>query len=289
MEETGQKTEDLKREFQEKKREVSTLRQQLNALGTDKENSYRELRSLRDKIKFRASKISSLKKERDDLTKQVKDIKGERDKLNKEVKDKAEERKEISQQKKEILQKLDFPEDPVKIKIMIEKMETQIVTEVMPFTQEQRINKKIKELKAKLKELEKIGTAWHEINQASSNLFETRKKAEDTHKNVQNLAKQSQDKHEEINRLYEELKELRTQEQPITEKYVQQKTQFEQLQKDLTEKQARLTELSKVLHEEDEKDYSTKVREKTNEVKEKLKKGKKLSTEDILAFQAMKD
>ena len=42
----------------------------------------------------------SLKKERDDLTKQVKEFK-QREKFNTTVKEKAEERKEVSQKKKE--------------------------------------------------------------------------------------------------------------------------------------------------------------------------------------------
>jgi uncharacterized coiled-coil DUF342 family protein len=288
MEET-QNIDELKKEFSEKKKEVYALKSQVNSIGISKEDNYRELRSIRDKIKFRASKIQELKKARDDLTKQVKEFKEERNKLNTEVKEKAEERKEVSSKKKEILDKMNIPEDPVRIKLMIERIQTSIETEVMPFSQEQKLNKKIKELKAQLKELEKLGDVWKEINSASTNLSEARKKAEDTHKNVQTLAKQSQDKHEEINRLYEELKALRTQEQPIADKYVQDKTRFEQLLKELTKKQVRVTELGKILHEEDEKDYSTRVKDKTNEVKEKLRKRQKLSTEDILAFQALKD
>ena len=48
-----------------------------------------------------------------------------------------------------------------------------------------------------------------------------------------------------------------------------------------------LDQFSSQLKNQGEKDFKTKVREKTAEVQEKKKKGKKLSTEDILAFQAM--
>ena len=37
------------------------------------------------------------------------------------------------------------------------------------------------------------------------------------------------------------------------------------------------------------KNYKSKARERTDEVKEKMKKRQKLSTEDILAFQAIKN
>jgi len=289
MDENNQNIEELRQEFLQKKKEVSTLRPQLNSLGNQKEDSFRELRSARDKIKFRASKIQELKKERDDLTKQVKGFKEEREKLNLEVKEKSEERKEIGQKKKELLDKLNIKEDPAKIKHLIQSLESKIETEVMPFTKEQQLNKKIKELKAQLKELDKLGEVWKEINVSSSGLSEVRQKAEDSHHNVQSLAKQSQEKHEEINRLYEELKELRSQEQPLAEKYLKEKKEFEEIKKKVDELQARISELSKLLNEEDEKDFKSKVQEKTAEVKEKLKNRKKLSTEDILAFQASKD
>lgn len=289
MDEKNQNTEELKQEFYQKKREASALRSQVGSLGTTKEDSFRELRSTRDKIKFRASKIQSLKKERDDLTKQVKEFKQEREKFNTEVKEKAEERKEVGQKKKDLLDKMNIREDPAKIKHMIQALETKIETEVMPFTKEQQLQKKIKELKVQYKELEKLGDVWKEINASSTGLSEVRQKAEESHKNVQTLAKQSQEKHEEINRLYEELKQLREQEQPLAEKYLREKAEFEELKKKLDELQARIGELSKVLNEEDEKDFKSKVQEKTAEVKEKLKKRQKLSTEDILAFQASKD
>ncbi|MFA6461034.1 MAG: hypothetical protein WCV90_02110 [Candidatus Woesearchaeota archaeon] len=289
MDENIQNIEELRQELIQKKREVSTLRPQLGSISNQKEQSFRDLRSARDKIKFRASKIQELKKTRDDLTKQVKGFKEEREKFNLEVKEKSEERKEVGQKKKELLDKLNIKEDPAKIKHLIQSLESKIETEVMPFSKEQQLNKKIKELKVQLKEVEKLGEVWKEINASSSNLTEVRQKAEESHHSVQTLAKQSQEKHEEINRLYEELKELRNQEQPLAEKYLKEKKEFEELKKKVDELQVRIGELSKLLNEEDEKDYKSRVQEKTAEIKEKIKSRKKLSTEDILAFQASKD
>ena len=146
-------------------KELSNLRSKLNPLGRDKESAFRELRSLRDKIKFRTDRIKVLKRERDNLTTQVKSNKEQRDHLNQEVKEKSTEKREVDEKKKVLLEKLKIDEDPVQIKIMIQKLETKIETEPMPFEQEKKITKKIKELKAKFKELEKLGTQWSEINQ----------------------------------------------------------------------------------------------------------------------------
>ena len=196
---------------------------------------------------------------------------------------------EVDEKKKVLLEKLKIDEDPVQIKIMIQKLETKIETEPMPFEQEKKITKKIKELKAKFKELEKLGTQWSEINQTNTDFYETRKKAEESHHNVQVLAHQSQEKHEEINKLYEEVKEFRKEEQPFADKYLKLKAEYEEIRKTVEELQLRVTELAKLLNEDDERSFKTIAQEKTAEVKEKLRKGKKLSTEDILAFQAMRD
>ena len=56
MEESLKNTAELRNEFEQKKKELSNLRSKLNPLGRDKESAFRELRSLRDKVKFRADR-----------------------------------------------------------------------------------------------------------------------------------------------------------------------------------------------------------------------------------------
>ena len=89
--------------------------------------------------------------------------------------------------------------------------------------------------------------------------------------------------------MYEEVKSFREQEKPFADKYFKFKAEYEEIRKTVEELQLRVTELAKLLNEDDERSFKTIAQEKTAEVKEKLRKGKKLSTEDILAFQAMRD
>ena len=67
------------------------------------------------------------------------------------------------------------------------------------------------------------------------------------------------------------------------------KVEYETSKKGVDKLQARVTVLSRLFKDEEEKSFKTKVKEKNAEVQDKLKKGKKLSTEDILAFQATKE
>ena len=287
----GEETDlnELRREFQQKKKELANLRSKLNSINRDKEQIYRELKSFRDKYRSRQERIKVLKKERDEFTKQVKSLKGEREKFNKAVKEKAGKKKEVDQKKLKLLDKANFKGDPSALKRQIEGIETKLETEIMAFSKEQELRKQVKEFKTQLKELEKLGNVWKEINSASVDFSDMRKKAEEKHKNVQVIAEQSQEKHEMINKLYEEVKKFRNEEQPLGEKYSKLKVEYETSKKGVDKLQARVTVLSRLFKDEEEKSFKTKVKEKNAEVQDKLKKGKKLSTEDILAFQATKE
>jgi len=280
---------ELRKEFNEKKKELSKLRFQLNSLSSLKEESFRGLRSSGDKVKSLLTKIKTLKSERDKLTQQVKEFKKERDHLNLAVKEKSDARREADQKRKELLGKFDSKEDPERIKSLIDKFEEKIETEVIPFSQEEKIRKQIKELKLQYNQAKGLRDVWKTINTTAVGFTETRRKAESSHKKVQELAQQSQKIHEQINKSYAEVKELRSQEQPLAKKYLDFKAQYEISRKSLEEVSLRVNELGKLFKEEDHKSFEKQVEERTIEVKDKIKRRQKLSTEDILAFQASKE
>lgn len=279
----------LRTEFDEKKKELSKLRAQLNPLNSQKEQIFQELRSLRNKFKPLQERIKTLKNARDDFTKQVKTLKEERTQLNLAVKEKSVSKKEVDQKKKEMLEKVDLGDSPARIKAQIRKLEEKIETEVIPFSQEEKIRKIIKGLKAQYNQVKGLDEVWKAVNTTGADFAEARRKAEQSHRKVQELAGQSQEKHTEINKLYRELKELRKNEHPLAEKYLDLKAQCQQLKKSLDGLFQRVNELSKLFTNEDRKSRKQILREKTSEVVEKIRKRQKLSTEDILAFQATEE
>ncbi len=274
-------------EFERKKKELSGIRVKLRDLHEQKEETFQKSKALREKMRALNSRIKGLKESRDVLTKQVKETKSERDKLNIVVKEKASFKKEADQKKQSLAGKVGPPESPRQIKEQIRRLETKLETEVMPFPKEQQLTKMLKELKARYKEMAVVEEAWKEVNTTAADFSEARRKAQELHHEVQKLAEGSQEKHEQVNQLYEELKKARGEEQPLAEKHLQLKVEYAQKKKELAEISARVDELAKLFHEEKEKSFRSKVREKTEEVKEKIKQRKKLSTEDILAFQAL--
>jgi len=278
-----------KEEYLQKKKEVSDLRAQLTSINIEKEKVYQELRSGGQQIRAVMGNINKLKQERDQLTTQVKALKEEREKLNEVVKEKSHDKQEILDKKKGLLKEPERKENPGKLKAEIAHLEMKIQTEVMPFNKEQQLTKYIKELKAKIKQTEQLGEAWKEVHNASTDFSQARKNANDIHQQIQTLAQQSQEKHQQMNTFYDQIKQLRQKEKPAKQKYVELKSQLDEGKKKFDELVASVNEMAKMFHEDDEKSFKAKAREKSVEVQEKLKSGKKLRMEDILAFQASKE
>jgi len=282
-------TNELRKEFQQKKSALARLRSQLYQVSKEKNDFFQQMRSGRDQLRSLTGQLKQLKKERDQLTDEVKGLKQRRNELNTEVKERASVKKEAEDKKKQLLDSVGFKGDPAKIKLEINKLEERLETEVMPFPREESLRKKVKELQAVYKKLEQLGTAWKEVNTVTANFSQKRREAEDSHQQVQKKADESQSKHEEMNTIYAKVKEIRAQQQPLAEQYLAAKVKYEQSRKELDELVKRVNELAQILDEQEEENFKVKARRKTAEIKEKMRSGKKLSTEDILAFQALKE
>ncbi len=280
---------ELRKEFKQKKKDVAKLRSQLNSLGRVKEEAYGGVKDTRDRVKSLTGQIGKLRRERDKFTKSIKEMKEERDKLNSTVKEKASERKDADQKRKVLLNKLDVKEDPARLKKTIENMEEKLETEVMPFPKEEALRKQIKELKVKYKQVAGLAEVWKQANTVTTDLSQARKKAQELHEKIQKTAQESQERHEQMNKLYDEIKKLRKADKPMGNKYADAKTKYMEVKKQLEEMLKRVKELNVIIQEEDQKKHNDEVDRKTAAVEEKLKKRKKLSTEDILAFQAKEE
>ena len=279
----------LRKEFHEKKGELTELRSQLAAVNKEKEDLYHQLKSVHESIKQNTSQLKPLREERDSLTKKVKLLKEEREQQHKAVQQKSDQKHQAEEKKKSLHREMPFRETPHRIKAQIEHLEMKIVTDALPFDKEQQLTKLIKELKGKLKQVQELITTGKEMNTISAEMSRSRRTAQEIHELVQETARQGQERHEKINAIYAAVKEARAQEKPLAEKYIQLKGQYQDIKKKMDEAQSRYTELSKIFRQQEEKSFKVQVQEKTALVQEKLKKGKKLSTEDILAFQATKE
>ncbi len=279
---------ELREELRKKGKELSLLRAELKSSHEQKETNYKQLQLLRNSIKSCLTQIPSLKGERDQLTQKVKELKQQRDTFNTLTKEKATLKEEAHQRKKQLTAKFDAnaKSNPSEIKSLIRKLEQQLETEVMPFPQEEKLRKRVKELQAQQKKMSELEEAWKISNATAADAAEVRRKAEQFHREVQGTAVLSQQKHQQINSLYDKIKELRQQEKPLEAKHQELRNQYEHLKKKIQELQSLVQGLSKFFKGKEEKSLKEQLQEKTAQVSEKIKKKEKLKMEDILAYQA---
>jgi|GEM_PF-382936 len=297
-------TEDVKKEEASKvdatelaklRDDVKGLKEELNKLNDVKEEWYTKREQFSKQIK---SKIDDIKKSKDDRnvkTSEVQSIKGERDALNGEIKTIISDLKVLNEQKQKMFGSSNTggPRvDPARVKSQIEKLELKLETEVMSFEKEKGVNKQIKELKAQIKGVEGTGDVLEQIKVKSRELRDLRGKAKEKHSVVQSRATESQEQHESLLSRSKEVDELKKKEEEAYKKFFEYKKQFNELNDQLKAKikiiNANSKDVAKVKKQKRAKreaENRKNLEELEKGVEEKIKKGGKLTTEDLLIFQ----
>ncbi len=277
-------------------RDLNSLKNELNQTDKQKEELFAQSKNNRNKFSELRSKINILKKERNSLTDSVKKTKAERDEFNKNLMGKIAAFKKIAPKKREI------PKVHINISFLkkeIKAMEYKIETEGLSFDKEQKLMKIIKGKRKQLEESCPNAGLSPEARKLSDEIDSIRAKADEKHKEMRAKADESQKKHEEVISLSNQMIELdkkqkeiengiKASKQKINEVTEKLGTRLEQAVSE--KKQAREHKRGKPKHNDNRKYYSPKVNieEMQQKAEQKLKKGGKLTTEDLLAFQNRK-
>lgn len=276
------------------KKEANDLRKNLNSIDEQKEIWFSKKGEYGNKIRESIKKIKEGKARRDDLTKKVKEDKKERDTLNKKIKDEISKIKDLKKEK-ELIVKNGEIEDFSKIKEAIEKLELSIETEAMPFENEKKVMKRIKGLKKKFNEAKIISDVLDNFKKISKEIDEGKKNADEVHLRIQNRAKESQKLHEGLIASSWEIDKLKKEEEDAFEKFIEFKKKFNEVNDLLKEKLTKMNEVrnkldSFRLKKEEQKRLKEEffIKSKEVEVEEKIRRGGKLTTEDLLIFQNSK-
>jgi len=289
---TSQGHKELVEELNKLRLEISKLRDSLNELDAQKELWFTKKSESSSKIKSGIVKIKQLKLQRDQLTSEVKALKPKRDRFNYEVKQESSELKDLEKGKEQIFKDIKMKESPFRLKKELEQLEFKMETEPMAFSKEQVLMKKINQLTEKLQATKVLAVVSNKVRNTSSELRTTRKEANDIHRQIQEKAKQSQQVHEEILKTSAEIDAQKPIEQESFEKFSEYKKQFMEASSQLKEKLKAMDELrnklgsladeKKEIRKQQQEDF---LKTKEQEVEDKIKKGGKLTTEDLLVFQ----
>ncbi len=292
----AQERHELMQRIEDLKKEVETLRSQLNA--QDPEGLFSERQRVGREVRDLIKQVEAERKDRDSMVGEIKALKEQRDAFHETVKKKAEENTLASDQKKGNEKKNSSQTvpalDPESVRREMRRLEYKIETDALPFDKELVLMKKIKELKkifvASQKvfaEREKERVAYRELNSA-------RAQADSLHVQVQQKASLSQKKHEHVIEVSKKIDELRAKEDAITKTINEKSAALEPISVQLEEKLTLLAELSakaqaerKVQRSSREQEKQRSLSEKQAQVQEKIKKGGKLTTEDLLVLQTL--
>ncbi|MEM4268287.1 MAG: hypothetical protein QXK37_05665 [Candidatus Woesearchaeota archaeon] len=279
-------------EFENKRKEISELKSVLNRLNDQKEKFFQEKEKASNEIKILIRQVKEFKEKRDRLTSQVKAQKSSKSELDAQISSKIEEAKKIRAELEALKKKYRLEGDPSQIRREIARLERIIEREAISFDKEEKLMKRIKELKRKLEDFSVINDEWKRLKVVNDEIDHLKAERESAYGKVQEFAKKSQSEHEHLIEINNRIDELKEKEKEAYAKFMELKNQFNEINRQLKEKLPELNALReeiekhkiKVRTDRKEKERLT-LEEKRDIAQTKLKTGQKLTTEDLLALQ----
>jgi len=275
---------------------VSELRSRLNELNQQKEVWFEKKEAVSSQIRELISRVKTNRSQRNALTDKVRQAKTERERLHAVIKGKAGTVKTLNEQKQGLLKKHDAPGNPAYIRDEIDRLEHYLETNVISFEKEKELMKKINALKKRFAESSENAALWAQIGGASRELSSLRRETEKAHRDVQQHAQESQKLHESVVLDSREIDRLREEEKGYYQKFMEFKKQFTEVSVQLKE---RLQEMDRMHRQLDsfraarrkskEQKEADLIGGKVREIEAKIRRGEKLTTEDLLAFQTQKN
>ncbi|MBI2661300.1 hypothetical protein HYX09_03465 [Candidatus Woesearchaeota archaeon] len=261
--------------------EVSGLKNSLNRLLDDKENTFRQKQALSTKIGLLISKIKELKARRDSLTRQVKEKKEQRNRHNESLKAVSAALDSLFSEKERIMKTGSIRHSPSAIEKLIEELDYKVQTEGYTFEREKKVMKQINDLKMQLGNSKDLAIILEGISGKRSLMSSHRKEANRLHSEIRQESAESQKLHEEMLKVSKEVDGLRPQWEVLAKRLEELRDGIKKQNLQFREK---LKELGHARAEMDRLEI-TKIKDKEDEIEKKIRSGKKLTTEDLLAFQ----
>jgi uncharacterized coiled-coil DUF342 family protein len=271
--------------------EVRDLRGKIINLDRKKEELYREKRKVSSDIHSRIRVAKDSKDKRNNLTEAVKSNKHSKEELEAKFKTLDEEISALKAEKHKILDKIGVA-DPIMLRKEIKKLEFRIETEGLTFEKEKEAMKVLGKMKKQYDNSKGVNDIEQKLSTKFRELREIREIMDMTSKIVQVSAKESQKHHVELIESSKEIDELKKKEDTFENEGSKFKSEISTLNEEMNVKLTRLDELRKVLGENNvklkedvERSNHEILKQKDDAVQEKIKTGKKLTTEDLLILQ----
>ena len=276
-------------EYKKLRNGVEKAKNERDKLHQDKELWFKKKEELKNVMNEKITKLKSFKKENDKTNISIQELKQARDEQNKLVKGLIRDIKKFNKDKKKTLEKYNSRTDPTKILHKINELEQKVEIETS-FKREEKLMEQIKKFRKEYEDSSEIRTVIEHKNNIESEIKEAKKKADKLHSQMMELAKDTD--YAEFITLSQEIAKIKKEQENSFQKFIEAKNNYFEANKKVQDhiKASRDTrkelENKKIAVKEIiEEQTKEKLRQKSQEVEEKIKKGKKLTTEDIIAFQ----
>lgn len=281
-----------KKDINRLKEEIASLKTELNKINDDKEEWFTKKEELKKEIADLISKVKTLRKV-SIPGKDLENLKNERDNRNIKVKELIGKIQELKKEKSSILLKYNIEQDPEGIKRSIDKLDEKIETEALSISAEKKLMEKIKSLKKSYNELGDVKSISDKINDISKEINEVKGRANVAHETYKTALKKSRKGYKEFFSVSRQINVIKKQQERAFDMFISFKNKFADVSRQLKDKlflaKTVDTNIKKVVKEDKKKKVDKYIEEKAEKAEEKLKKGKKLTNEDILAMQGKEE
>lgn len=276
------------------RREITTLKSELQKIVQEKENWYKEKEEYKKQIIDLVNELKAVKNSKDSFNIVYNELRTNRDKLNNKVKDLIREIKKLRRDRKDLVKKLGITLDPEKIKEKIKFLEDKIQTEVLPFKKEETLMGEIRSLKKSLGESSAVVALDQKIESTSKMIEENKRKSQEYHMKLKELFKSHRKSggYKDFISLSKQIEFLRTGQNMAYKMFGEFRMRFLALNKLLRHKlfeegriHNRIEDNRKRAAERKERETEILLEKKLKEVEEKLRTKKKLTTEDLIGLR----
>lgn len=276
--------QDIGKKVETLKKEIHLISTKLKELSDQKEEHYKQKNSLDAKLNKLISKAKQHKDDKKETDNKIKVLKKEREKANVLFNKALTDLREAQNRRREMIKKSSVV-SPNKIRAQIKDLEYKIQTEALKFEKEKKIMGQINKLKLELEKSLAEQNKFKEVEEFKKQSQDLKKKADDVHKEIQACADKSSKLFDDLTKLSKDIADIKAKRNTSQVVLKGLKSQISQLNHKLSKTLKEWSGIADHTMKRRAKRGLELVHKKTEEVKEKLKAKKKLTTDDILLLQ----
>ncbi len=273
-------------------KDLATLRDRLNQVGKEREEWFERKENLKRRVANLISKTKEVRELRDKSAKEMIELTSKRDEANVKVTELIKKYNELYYERKKTFKEHNIKYTPEKLKSNMEYYETMIETEALSFKKEKKLMEYIKQLK-KMYDQTKVATnILIEMDKISKEINEHKNKSKECHAKIYDCYYKNKQSKKDFKTLSYKITTFNGLQEEAFNTFIRLKEHYAEINKNLKDKlneNARIAKLlfqSKKQVQQKKSDNNKKIIEdKMKKAEEKLRSRKKLTNEDLLAFQ----